>query len=156
MATNPGGGGSDAYKKWLGNWSINAGAFDIALTQKVADKTINMKGWQMDQDFFEPAEVTFDSESGSIVLYGNDDEPIADNVDIGASEGACNLYYVGKFIDTDGKEYYITSGGNGPYDVATRDIAERWFSQVHRKLIPASGWRRLYLQPYGIDRCAYL
>lgn len=78
-----------------------------------------MKGWQMDQDFFEPAEVTFDSESGSIVLYGNDDEPIADNVDIGASEGACNLYYVGKFIHTDGKEYYITSGGNGPYDVAT-------------------------------------
>lgn len=116
---NPGGGGSDAYKKWLGNWSINAGAFDIALTQKVADKTINMKGWQMDQDFFEPAEVTFDSESGSIVLYGNDDEPIADNVDIGASEGACNLYYVGKFIHTDGKEYYITSGGNGAYDVAT-------------------------------------
>lgn len=114
-----GGGGSDAYKKWLGNWSINAGAFDIALTQKVADKTINMKGWQMDQDFFEPAEVTFDSESGSIVLYGNDDEPIAGNVDIGASEGACNLYYVGKFIHTDGKEYYITSGGNGPYDVAT-------------------------------------
>lgn len=114
---NPGGGGSDAYKKWLGNWSINAGAFDIALTQKVADKTINMKGWQMDQDFFEPAEVTFDSESGSIVLYGNDDEPIADNVDIGASEGACNLYYVG--IHTDGKEYYITSGGNGAYDVAT-------------------------------------
>lgn len=113
------GGGSDAYKKWLGNWSINAGAFDIALTQKVADKTINMKGWQMDQDFFEPAEVTFDSESGSIVLYGNDDEPIAGNVDIGASEGACNLYYVGKFIHTDGKEYYITSGGNGPYDVAT-------------------------------------
>ena len=35
---NPGGGGSDAYKKWLGNWSINAGAFDIALTQKVAER----------------------------------------------------------------------------------------------------------------------
>lgn len=116
---NPGGGGSDAYKKWLGNWSINSGAFDIALTQKVADQTINMRGWQMDQDFFEPAEVTFDSESGSITLYGNDDEPVAENVDIGADEGGCNLYYVGKFIYTGGKEYYITSGGKGAYDVAT-------------------------------------
>ena len=116
---NPGGGGSDAYKKWLGNWSINSGAFDISLTQKVADQTINMRGWQMDQDFFEPAEVTYDSESGNIILNGNDDEPVAENVDIGADEGGCNLYYVGKFIYTGGKEYYITSGGKGAYDVAT-------------------------------------
>ena len=116
---NPGGEGSEAYRKWLGNWSVDSGAFDITLSQKSADKTINMKGWQMDEDFFEPAEVTFDSATGNIVLNGGDDVPIADNVDIGAEEGACNLYYVGKFIHSDGKEYYITSGGNGLYDVAT-------------------------------------
>lgn len=116
---NPGGTGSEAYNRWIGNWNVNSGAFTISLTRNVADKSFNMRGWQMDEDFFEPAQVDFDAENGTVTLYGNDDDPIASNVNIGAEEDPCNLYLVGKFIYTDGDEYYITSGGEGAYDVAT-------------------------------------
>lgn len=116
---NPGGTGSEAYNRWIGNWNVDSGAFTISLTRNVADKSFNMRGWQMDADFFEPALVDFDAENGTVTLYGNDDDPIASNVNIGAEEDPCNLYLVGKFIYTDGDEYYITSGGEGAYDVAT-------------------------------------
>lgn len=115
----PGGTGSEAYNRWIGNWNVDSGAFTISLTQNVADKSFDMRGWQMDEDFFEPAQVDFDAAKGTVTLYGNDDDPIASNVSVGQEKTACNLYLVGKFIYTDGDEYYITSAGEGAYDVAT-------------------------------------
>lgn len=125
---NPGGGdtpkpgtGSEAYNKWIGNWSVDSGAFTLTLSEHEADKTFSMKGWQMTPlDFFEDYPASFDAETGNITLYGSDSEPFATKVDIGADEGVCSLYFVGKFLFTDGKEYYITNGGeSGYYDVAT-------------------------------------
>ena len=117
---NPGGdnpgSGSDKYNRFLGSWSVDSGAFTIALTQNVADQSFYMTGWQMeDEDFFEPANVLY--EEGNIVLMADSNVPFASNVDIGAEEGPCDMFYVGKFIYTDGKEYYITS--DSAYDVAT-------------------------------------
>lgn len=113
------GDGSASYKKFLGTWTVDS-AFDVTFSKKTADKSFNLRGWQMEQNFFEPMEATFANDA--VTLYGNDDTPFAENVDINAPEGACNLYYVGKFIYDDGKEYYITSGGYGAYDVATAKI----------------------------------
>ena len=111
-------GATSGYKKFIGTWSVDGGAFDMSLSQKTADKSYDMLGWQMMQDFFSPVEVTYE-ENGTITLYGDDYAPIATGVDIGAEEGTCRLVYVGNFIHSDGKEYYITSGGKGAYDVAT-------------------------------------
>lgn len=116
---NPGGdnpgSGSEKYNKFLGSWSVDNGAFEITLSEKTADKSFSMRGWQFDQDFFDPAEVLY--EDGNIILMADSNVPFAGNVDIGAEEGPCDMFYVGKFIYTDGKEYYITS--DSAYDVAT-------------------------------------
>lgn len=116
---NPGGDGSENYNRFIGSWSVNSenDAFSISLTQKNSDASFNMKGWQMDEDFFEPLEVTYNSD-GTITLNANSSEPFATNVDIGADEGPCNMYMVGKFIYSDGNEYYI-DGGSSWYNVAT-------------------------------------
>lgn len=121
---NPGGGddsgeASEGYKKWLGNWSVDSGAFTITLSQTKVNQQYGMLGWHRTADFFTPSPVLYNAEDGSIVLYASDSEPVATNVDVGVEEGACNLYLVGRFIYSDGKEYYITSGGQGWYDVAT-------------------------------------
>lgn len=116
-------GGSEKYNKWLGNWNVASenGDFAISLSQKTADKSFNMLGWQMEESFFSESPVEYNAD-GTITLFGSDDDPIASNVNIGAPEGPCDLFYVGKFIHSDGREYYITSNGESYYDVATGTI----------------------------------
>lgn len=113
------GGGTGAYNQWVGMWTVDSanGAFDFSLGQKVADQSYDMLGWQMYEDFFEPVEATFDN--GNAVLYGDPNVPFATNVDIGAPEGACDLFYMGKVL-MGGTEYYITS--DSAYDVATMTL----------------------------------
>lgn len=110
------GGGSENYNRFLGSWSVDGGAFTLKLSRSTADQSYWMRGWQMEEDFFENVEATFESD-GTVVLYGNSEVPFATNVDIGADEGAVNMFYVGKILD-EGTEYMITSGENG-YACAT-------------------------------------
>ena len=63
----------------------------------------------MEEDFFEDQEDAYSG--GMIGLKADSSVPIAENVDIGVPEGACDLFYMGTIIYTDGREYVI----NGSY-----------------------------------------
>lgn len=106
------GDGSANYNKWLGSWSVDSGAFDITLSQHVADKSVYMRGWQFDEDFFSSTDCKYGTTDGTITIPADTETPLASNVDIGAEEGPCNMYYAGFFIYDDGDEYFI----GGSYD----------------------------------------
>lgn len=105
------GDGSASYNKWLGSWSVDSGAFDITLSQHVADKSVYMRGWQFDEDFFSSTDCAYGTD-GTITIPADTDTPVASNVNIGAEDDPCNLYYAGFFIYDDGGEYFI----GGSYD----------------------------------------
>lgn len=106
------GDGSASYNKWLGSWSVDSGAFDITLSQHVADKSVYMRGWHFEEDFFSSTDCAYGADGTITIPGGTDTTPLASNVDIGAQEGPCNMFYVGFFIYDDGDEYFV----GGSYD----------------------------------------
>ena len=65
----PGGGGSDAYNKWLGTWTDPDGGV-YTVSQKVADQTFNIAGFDVNGG--RVAEAQFDSSTGKMLLCGQD------------------------------------------------------------------------------------
>lgn len=115
-----GGSGSEQYNKWLGTWTApndQDETFDFTVSTKEADKTFNLRGWEMDEAFFEDWEAPFDATKGSLALHVNTNVPIATNVDVGKTD-PYNFYYYGTIIYTDGEEYVIS----GDYDAALGTI----------------------------------
>lgn len=112
-----GGGEASAYKKWLGNWKVASSDADFTITvsQDKENESYFVSNWQMDYDWLGPMAASFNPSNGGLVLYANDAEPIASDVNIGADENA-DLFFLGNIIYSDGEEYYITSGK--AYEVA--------------------------------------
>ncbi len=106
------GNASEQYKKWLGSWNVASEnePFTITVKTKSADASFAVRGWQMDEDFFEDNIADFSN--GSLVLMASN-TPFAESVDIGVDEGLCDFFYYGNIV-YQGKTYYVT----GDYEAA--------------------------------------
>lgn len=112
---NQGGTGSAAFNKFITTWQgtpadASAEAWVADFRQVEADKTVAIYGWQdWSDDWMSPISATFASADASLTFKGGTGEVAASNVDIGAPEGAMNIYYMGSAV-IDGQSYVITSG----------------------------------------------
>ena len=109
-----GGSGSEAYKSFLGNWSVTPAntsydAWTTTFSTNVADSSYYVSKWQgWDYDWLSPIDATFNSD-GTFTFLGGTGVKAASNVQVDDSGENFDIYYVAHVV-MDGKSYVITSG----------------------------------------------
>lgn len=121
-STDPDGEASDAYKAWLGTWTVTSTSsqvnsspvsFDVVFSQKIANLSYAISGWGIDalrDDAELMPTVTFDSATGGITIQN--DQHLANNG--GQSPGkinfASNVAYQGTYAWVSGTGFNGLSG----------------------------------------------
>lgn len=107
FTTTSGGGGeaSDAYKAWLGTWTVTSTSsevnnkpitFDVTIAENVADATFNLTGWSIWKVRTSPVPVKF--KNGNLVIPG---ETFLAEIDLnGTDNGKCKIYYTNSSLVT--------------------------------------------------------
>lgn len=107
FTTTSGGGGeaSDAYKAWLGTWTVTSTSsevsnkpitFDVTIAENVADATFNLTGWSIWKVRTTPVPVKF--KNGNLVIPG---ETFLAEIDLnGSDNGKGKVYYTNSSLVT--------------------------------------------------------
>ena len=100
---------SDAYRAWIGKWTISSGSlsYDINIKRNVVEENYAITGWQSEVVGDTPCFALFNAEDGSMSFAGS---KIADSVTLTDGSGNqinCALWFSG--IDADSYVYPLSS-----------------------------------------------
>ncbi|GEM_PF-6677568 len=124
--------GSDAYKKFLGSFSVTPGSgntWTATIAANETDKTYSISGWEgWTYDWLSPMDANF-NEDGSASFLGGTGKSVATNVTVDDSGEGFTLYYMGlanNFVITSDTEMYeackATVGSDGNITLSPNNV----------------------------------
>lgn len=109
---------SEAYKKWLGTWTMGneTKSYQVKISALSPDISYSVDGYEGGgKNTYPPFEAGFDSETGELLFYGNEDlADVTVTIDQAGTQVDCSLGFFAS-----GADKYVYPG---PYDIATAKL----------------------------------